>query len=81
MNLLWLNPYGLNKEIFFHRFDVAVHAEPLKVKNTLICQLRHVGRLRVNPVSNKLIATNAVFRNSYSISRNRYRFIEISYLQ
>ena len=36
------------KGIFFHRFDIAVHAEPWELKNTLMCQLWHVGRLRVN---------------------------------
>ena len=36
------------KGIFFHRFDIAVYAEPWELKNTLLCQLWHVGRLRVN---------------------------------
>ena len=36
------------KEIFFNRFDIAVHADPLELKNTLMCQLWHVGCLRVN---------------------------------
>ena len=36
------------KGIFFHRFDKAVHAEPWELKNTLLCQLWQVGRLRVN---------------------------------
>ena len=35
------------KRIFFHRFDIAVLAEPWELKNTSICQLWHVGRLRV----------------------------------
>ena len=37
-----------SKGIFFHRFDIAVHAEPWELKNTLMCQLWHVERLRVN---------------------------------
>ena len=36
------------KGIFFHRFDIAFHAEPRELKNTWMCQLWHVGRLRVN---------------------------------
>ena len=35
------------KWIFFHRFHIAVHAEPWELKDFLICQLWHVGRLRV----------------------------------
>ena len=34
------------KGIFFHRFDIAVHAGPWELKNTLMCQLWHVGRMR-----------------------------------
>ena len=36
------NPYGLNEEDIFHRFDLAVWAE-----NTMMCQLWPVGRLKV----------------------------------
>ena len=36
------------KGTFFRRFDIAVDAEPWELKNTLMCQLWHVGRLRVN---------------------------------
>ena len=35
----------------FYRFDIVVHAEPWELKNTLMCQLWHVGRLRVNPTA------------------------------
>ena len=38
----------LMKGIFFHRFDIAVQAEPWDLKNTLLCQPWHVGRLRLN---------------------------------
>ena len=36
------------KGIFFERFAIAVHAEPWELKNTLMHQLWHVGRLRFN---------------------------------
>ena len=39
------------KGIFFHRFDKEVHAEPWELENTLICQIWHVGRLRVNKLT------------------------------
>ena len=29
-------------------FDIAVHAKPWELKNTMMCQIWHVGRLRVN---------------------------------
>ena len=35
------------KVTFFHRFDIAVDAEPWELKNILMCQLWHVERLRV----------------------------------
>ena len=41
------------KGIFFHRFDIAVLAEPWELKNTWMCQLWHVGRLRVNSRESK----------------------------
>ena len=37
----------LIKGISFHRFDIAVYAEPWELRNTLMCQLLHVRRLRV----------------------------------
>ena len=42
------------KGIFFHRFDIAVDAEPLELKNTFMCQLWHGGRLRVEIPENQL---------------------------
>ena len=52
--ILWYWQYfqkirtALIKRTFFHRFNIGVDAEPWELKNTLMCQLWHVGRLRVN---------------------------------
>ena len=45
---LWSVRSQKDESPFFHRFDIAVHADPWEPKNTLMCQLWHVGRLQVN---------------------------------
>ena len=47
------------KGIFFRRFGIAVHAEQWELKNTFMCQLWYVGRLRV--ILNKKIFPEIIF--------------------
>ena len=39
---------------FLHLFDITFHAEPWELKNTLMCQLWHVERLRVKETYPKI---------------------------
>ena len=54
---------------FFHRFDIAVYAEPFELKNIFMCQLWHVGRLRVKECSE---VRNAFPKTFVFLSTNVY---------
>ena len=55
------------KGIFFYRFDIALLAEPWKFENTWMCQLSHVGRLRVNGERTKKFCNNFYIHIDYIV--------------
>ena len=48
--------------VFFDGFEIAVNAEPWETKNTSMCQLWHVGRLRDMLVFNKKFVWSRILR-------------------
>ena len=64
------------KGIFFHPFDIAVLAEPWELKKTSMCQLWHVGRLRVNVGS---LLWNYIYLK-FNFSYNSHVIIILEYI-
>ena len=65
----------IKKNWFFHCFEKAVHAEPWKLKNILICQVWHVGRLRVTEYQEKYDELSDFWPEIFRSAKERLLFL------